>query len=63
MTDTIDLYRKFGLHASADALQAKLTCRTCAHLDTDPKEAPCAGCRDFERWQDARAPQPQGDTK
>lgn len=26
------------------------TCRTCVHLDTDPKQDPCAGCRDFARW-------------
>jgi hypothetical protein len=51
MTDTIALYRKFGLHASADALQAKLTCRTCVHKDSDAKLDPCATCRDFASWQ------------
>lgn len=66
MTDIpkdIALYRKFGLHASADELARTfkrvalgpqppaLTCRTCVHKDSDAKQEPCGTCRDFTSWQ------------
>lgn len=33
----------------------ELTCRTCVHLDTDPKDYPCRGCESFGRWERRRA--------
>lgn len=52
----IPLLRKFGLHASADALVARMTCRTCAHLVSDARDEPCATCRDFGKWEEADRP-------
>lgn len=51
IAEKVRVLRAAGLHASADALERKMTCRTCVHLDTDARSNPCATCRDFERWE------------
>ena len=59
VVDNVPITQQYVL-AVARAIEAKVlekhqafeqgkTCRTCAHLDSDPRHEPCAGCRDFAR--------------